>query len=33
MSAETEENKVRSRRFFEEVWGEGNLAVIDASTI
>jgi steroid delta-isomerase-like uncharacterized protein len=28
----TEENKARSRRFFEEVWGKGNLAVIDELT-
>jgi len=28
----TEDNKARSRRFFEEVWGRGNLAVIDELT-
>jgi steroid delta-isomerase-like uncharacterized protein len=28
----TEENKARSRRFFEEVWGQGNLAVIEELT-
>jgi steroid delta-isomerase-like uncharacterized protein len=28
----TEENKARSRRFFEEVWGKGNLDVIDELT-
>jgi steroid delta-isomerase-like uncharacterized protein len=32
MSTESEENKARSRRFFEEVWGKGNLAVIDELT-
>jgi steroid delta-isomerase-like uncharacterized protein len=28
----TEENKARSRRFFTEVWGKGDLAVIDELT-
>jgi steroid delta-isomerase-like uncharacterized protein len=28
----TDENKALSRRFFEEVWGKGNLAVIDELT-
>jgi len=28
----TEQNKARSRRFFEEVWGKGNIAVIDELT-
>jgi hypothetical protein len=27
-----EEDEARSRRFFEEVWGQGNLAVIDELT-
>jgi steroid delta-isomerase-like uncharacterized protein len=28
----TEQNKARSRRIFEEVWGKGNIAVIDELT-
>ena len=28
----TDENRARSRRFFEEVWGKGNLQVIDELT-